>query len=306
MVIPVTVRHQMQKSRLVRDHFNMLIESGLTKRCDLKPFQAGAYIRNVSVKKNFDTRFRETTHRCRPFLFMSVAGLVASSFATPQVEVFESGVGSLNFPLVSGPADYRTTRSTHPNFLRLIGLLLTHVNDSEVRYVLPFAGKTKAEMATRLRELNLEELARKSSSCILHPLKRNGWQQCGHCPACVFRRQALLTAGITEPDDAYAVDLFAEHHPDTPIPSKVMRTIRAFHQQIAHMPELSSGSAPPSFKRYLKATNAVSSDAQLGPHIEVYRRYREEWLSLIADARRRGLPWATRPSSLAKVQGATS
>ena len=306
MVIPVTVRHQMQKSQLVRDHFNMLVEGGLTKWCDLKPFEAGAFIRNGSVKRNFDTRFKEITHRCRPFLFMSVAGLVASSFATPQVEVFESGIGSINLPLVSGPADYRTTRSTHPNFLRLIGLLLSHVNDAEVRYVLPFSGKTKAEMATRLRELNLEELARKSSSCILHPLLRKGWQQCGHCPACVFRRQALLTAGIAEPKDAYAVDLFADPHPGTGIPTKTMRTIRAFHQQIAHMPELRSGNAPPCFKRYLKATNAVSSDAQLAPHIEVYRRYREEWLPLIAEARRRHLPWVARTPSLAKAQGATS
>ncbi len=306
MVIPVTVRHQMQKSQLVRDHFSMVVKSGLTKRCDLKPFLAGAFIRNDSVKRNFDARFKEITHRCRPFLFMGVAGLVANTFTTPRVEVFESGVGSINLPLVSGPADYRTTRSTHPNFLRLIGLLVSHVNDEEVRYVLPFAGKTKAEMAARLRELNLEELARKSNSCILHPLLRKGWQQCGQCPACVFRRQALLTAGIAEPKDAYAVDLFSDPQPETVIPTKQLLTIRAFHQQIAHMPELGSGIAPPCFKRYLKATNAVSSDAQLAPHVEVYRRYREEWLPLIADARRRRLPWVSQPRSLLNSQGATS
>ncbi len=79
LVIPVTVRHQMQKSQLLRDHFGLLVESGLTKRCDLKPFQAGAFIRNVSIKRNFEAKFKETTHRCRPFLFMSVAGLVANS-----------------------------------------------------------------------------------------------------------------------------------------------------------------------------------------------------------------------------------
>ena len=306
MVIPVTVRHQMQKSQLVRGHFNMLVKSGLTKWCDLKPFQAGAFIRNVSIKRNFNARFKEVTHRCRPFLFMSVAGLVANSITTPQVEVFESGVGSINLPLVSGPADYRTTRSTHPNFLRLISLLVSHVNDAQVRYVLPFAGKTKAEMAARLRELNLEELALKSNSCILHPLRWKGWQQCGHCPACVFRRQALLTAGITEAKDAYAVDLFAAPHLDNTIPAKQMQAIRAFHQQIAHLPELDSGHAPPCFKRYLKATKAISSDAQLAPHVEVYRRYRKEWLALIADARCRRLPWVAQTRTLAHAQGATS
>ncbi len=161
-------------------------------------------------------------------------------------------------------------------------------------------------MAARLCELKLEELARKSNSCIMHPLLRRGWQQCGHCPACVFRRQALLTAGISEAQDAYAVDLFADPQPGTVILAKRMETIRAFHQQIAHMPELDSGQAPACFKRYLKATKAVSSDGQLAPHIEVYRRYRKEWLLLIADARRRHLPWIDLARTLARAQGATS
>jgi 7-cyano-7-deazaguanine synthase in queuosine biosynthesis len=306
MVIPVTVRHQMQKSQLVRSHFELLVKKGLTKWSDLKPFKAGAFIRNDSIKRNFDEEFREVTHRCRPFLFMSVAGLVAYSFNTAQVEVFESGVGSINYPLVSGPADYRTTRSTHPNFLRLISLLVSHVNDAPVRYVLPFADKTKGEMATRLRELDLEELARKSNSCILHPLQRKGWQQCGHCAACIFRRQALLTAGITEAKDAYAVDLFAKPPTPAAIPARHLRHIRAFHQQVAHLRELDTNIAPPSFRRYLRATNAVSSDAQLGPHVEVYRRYRKEWLPLIAEARRLALPWVTPVRSFAHAQGATS
>ncbi len=306
MFVPVTVRHQMQKSQLVRRHFNLLIQKGVIKRCDLKPFQAGAFIRNGSIKRQFNAEFREITHRCRPFLFMSVAGLVAHSFTTAQVEVFESGVGSINIPLVSGPADYRTTRSTHPVFLQLMSRLVGHVNDAPMGYVLPFAGKTKGEMAERLRALGLEELAVKSNSCTLHPLKRKGWQQCGHCPACIFRRQALLSAKIVEPDDAYAVDVFADPRPDVVIPAKRFGTIRAFRQQIAHMPELDSGIAPASFKRYLKTTGAVSSDAQLAPHVEVYRRYRQEWLALIADARRRRLPWAVPSRTLALAKGANS
>jgi 7-cyano-7-deazaguanine synthase in queuosine biosynthesis len=304
--VPVTVRHQMQKSQLVRSHFNQLFERGLAKRCDLNPFQAGAFIRNGQIKREFDTRFRETTHRCRPFLFTSVAGLVANSFGAPQVEVFESGVGSINLPLVFGPTDYCTTRSTHPHFLRLISELVSHVNDAPVRYVLPFAGQTKADMAAKLRDLGLEELARKSISCILHPLRRNGWQQCGHCPACVFRRQAMITAGIAEAKDAYAVDLFADSDPAKTIPASQMRSIKAFHQQIARLSDLDSGRAPPVFKHYLRATNAVSTDEQLVPHAEVYRRYRQEWLALIADARRRGLSWITPARSLARVEGATS
>ena len=172
MVIPVTVRHQMQKGKLVRDHFELLIREGLAKKADLRPFQAGAFIRNKWIKHDFKTSLREVTHRCRPMLFMSVAGMVAYSVASPEVEVFESGVGSVNLPLVSGPADHRTTRSTHPHYLRLISELVSHVNGATVRFHLPFADFTKAEVAKRVNDLGLGDLARMSVSCILHPLKR--------------------------------------------------------------------------------------------------------------------------------------
>jgi 7-cyano-7-deazaguanine synthase in queuosine biosynthesis len=164
MMIPVTVRHQMQKAKLVGEHFRMLLEKRLVKREDLKPFQAGAFVRNVRIKHEFGEKFREITHRCRPMLFMVVAGLVADSFSTHEVEVYESGVGSINLPLGNGPADFRTTRSTHPHFLRLMGALVSHVNDSEMRYVLPFADHTKAEMVARLKKQGLEALARGSIS----------------------------------------------------------------------------------------------------------------------------------------------
>ena len=305
LIVPVTVRHQLQKSQLVRNHFKLLLARGLFKSLDFKPFQAGAFIRNSRIKREFGAEFREITHRCRPFLFMTVAGLVANSFNAPEVEIFESGVGSINLPLVGGPADYRTTRSTHPTFLRHLSALISHVNDASLKYILPFAPKTKAEMAGVLKTLNLQELARRSVSCIMHPFKRNGWQQCGHCPACVFRRQAMLTAGIDEDKAAYSTDLFAEVDANNTIPEKHLRCIRAFHQQVSHLGDLERSVAPTCFRRYLMATRAVSSDDQMAPHIEVYRRYRHEWLLLIATARCRGFPWMNSASSRA-LEGATS
>lgn len=305
MMIPVTIRHQLQKARLVRDHFTILRKCGLTNRHDLKPFQVGAFVRNARIRREFGASLRESTHRCRPMLFMAVAGLVADIFNSAEVEVFESGVGSINLPLVSGPADYRTTRSTHPHFLRLISALVSYVNDSSVRYVLPFADHTKAEMVRRVKELGLGELARRSVSCILHPLRRQGWQQCGYCPACVYRRQAMITAGIEEGPDAYEVDLFSPPEPIHNIRVKHLLWIRAFHQQAGRLAELDEGRVPNSFQRYLYATQAVSTDDELSPHIKVYRRYQQEWAALIAASRRRGLPWVTPSRSLACVSGAT-
>ena len=233
---------------------------------------------------------------------MSVAGLVADSVTSSEVEVFESGVGSVNLPLMNGPADYRTTRSTHPHYLRLISELVSHVNETKVRFVLPFAHLTKAEMVMRVKELGLEELARKSVSCILHPLGRPDGRQCGYCAACVYRRQALTVAGVAESDDDYNVDLFS---PYCDVSERHQRPIRAFHQQARRLAEMDAARVPEFFRRHLYATQVVSRDEELGPHVEVYCRYGREWDALIADARRRGLAWVASPRSVAYAEGAT-
>ena len=79
-------------------------------------------------------------------IFMSVAGIVAHSVAAAQIEVFESGVGSINLPIINGAADYRTTRSTHPHTLRLMSDLVSRVNESPTRFVLPFAHLTHKQI----------------------------------------------------------------------------------------------------------------------------------------------------------------
>lgn len=304
-IVPVTVRHQMEKSQLVRKHFDLLMDRGILKRADFNPFQAGAFIRNKVVNREFGERFGEVTHRCRPFLFMTVAGLVASSFTAHEVEVFESGVGSINLPLVGGPADCRTTRSTHPTFLRHLSALVSYVNDATISYVLPFADKTKAEMVAMLKTLGLEELARRSVSCITHPLRRKSRQQCGHCPACVFRRQAMHSAGTVEDKFAYAIDLFTEVDPGRVVSDRHLRAVKAFHQQVAHLRELDSGVVPACLRRYLRTTKVASTDEEVAPHADVYRRYRREWMLLIAEARRLGFPWISPARSLALAVGAS-
>src|SRR5262249_10970243 len=155
-------------------------------------------------------------------------------------EIFESGVGAVNLPLMNGAADFRTTRSTHPHYLRLISKLVSHVNESDTRFVLPFVDRTKADLVKRAKELGLEELARKSVSCIVHPLKRKN-KQCGACPACIYRRQAMITAGVSEKPSAYVVDLFSPRCQPT---DKERQTIRTFQQQAGRLAELEKDRVP--------------------------------------------------------------
>jgi 7-cyano-7-deazaguanine synthase in queuosine biosynthesis len=296
--IPVTVRYQSQRGRLIREHFDLLRSRGLSKARQVRPLQVGAYTLDHRIRRDLGIRLREVTHRCRPFLFLSVAGLVAHLESVGAVEVYASGVGAVNLPLVSGGPGWRTTRSTHPEFLRRMGELVSQVNDSDVRYRLPFLDRTKGEMARRLARLGLAELALNTVSCITHPLRRGHTQrQCGHCPACVFRRQALWCAGIREPDDCYLTDVFGGQPTQ-----RESRALTAFRQQAARLGDLDGQVVPAFFRRHLISTRIVSSDEELAPFVSLFRRYRREWAALERDAR---LP---KPGNrcLVEVSGGTS
>lgn len=48
----------------------------------------------------------------------------------------------------------------------------------------------------------------RSRSCIHSSLRASGKRHCGHCAACIERRQAFRAAGITDDSRDYVVDLF--------------------------------------------------------------------------------------------------
>ena len=116
----------------------------------------------------------------------------------------------------------------------------------------------------------------------------------------------MITAGIEEGRDAYAVDLFSPPRIPNDITEQQLQPIRAFHQQASRLAELDTGPVPRYFQNYLYATHAVSTDTQLIPHVDVYRRYRREWVALIADPSRIGFPWIARTGSSTYAQGATA
>ena len=297
-VVPVTVRFQAQRGRVVHDQFAHLRDRGVAFRGQIRSLQVGAYIKNGRLLRDFNVRLREISHRCRPFLFFSVAGLVAHAEGAGAVEVYESGVGAVNLPLVSGRPGWCTTRSTHPEFLRLMADLVNCVTEASIRYVLPFLDKTKGEMASGLARLGLSDLARMTVSCITHPLRRGGnRRQCGTCPACVFRRQAMWRAGVREGPDAYVTDVLGGHPGE-----RDARSLIAFRQQAARLAELDGPEVPEFFRRHLLGTRIVSSEAGMAPYLDLFRRYRDEWVELERDVR---LP-APADHVLAAVGGGTT
>ncbi|MGN6655231.1 MAG: 7-cyano-7-deazaguanine synthase [Rhodanobacter sp.] len=156
-------------------------------------------------------KLQEKSQRARGFLFCAAAALLANACNIEDVELFENGVGAINLPLTEGGlTDGLSTRGAHPGFLAKMGFLVSAVLDTPFRFSLPFLNATKAEMVRPLsgRPL-LAEWLQQSCSCIHTSLRVRGKRHCGHCPACIERRQAFRSGGISDGSKDYDVDLFA-------------------------------------------------------------------------------------------------
>ncbi len=154
---------------------------------------------------------QEKTQRSRAFLFCAAAMVAAHEYKVDVVEMFENGVGAINLPLMSGMlGNGLATRGSHPTFLKMMSDLSSQVAERKLRFELPFAGVTKAEMVQGLNRVpGLANWAKMSRSCIHSAPRITGRPQCGHCPACIERRQAFRVAGV-EDLNGYHVDVFSE------------------------------------------------------------------------------------------------
>jgi 7-cyano-7-deazaguanine synthase in queuosine biosynthesis len=290
--IPVTVRHQFQRGKIVRRQFAFLQERGIAKSKQLRPLVTVAFVRNGRLREEFGFKTEEVTHRCRPFLFTAIAGIAAWVEGADEVQLYESGVGAVNLPLSPGLLGWRTTRSTHPRFLRLMSALISRVADREINFTLPFVDRTKAELVSELVKHDLADLATITVSCIMHPLRRGNRRQCGQCPACVYRRHALLAAGLQEPaTQIYHTDLFPSAVKDLSVAREHLRALNAFIGQAVSLASLHDEKIPRFFRQHLIGTGVVERDADLGPFVQLFRRFHQEWLDLAERGRAHSWPW---------------
>jgi Queuosine biosynthesis protein QueC len=237
-------------------------------------------------------KHQETSQRTRSLLFLALGAAAADVAGVSSVEIYESGVGALNLPLLAGMnVGARATRSCDLRFLDLMGTLASTGTPLPVSFDLPFMAFTKGEMIRSLREAGLEEVATLTTSCVHYPLRELGpAKQCGVCPACIGRRQALAAAGIADPPERYRYDLFSA---DVAIPSEHQQFLRANLLQVARLGELTSVSQLPSwFVQHAHDCALATSEQELRSWTELMGRYRSEWLGLVATCRDRDVLWA--------------
>lgn len=287
-VVPVTVWHQPGQQELIRDQLRLI---GHHYGVPVNPLFVSADV----YWSAFDAEAEEErSQRCRSFLFAAVGGVAAAVGGASSVEVFESGVGAINLPLMAGMVGSKATRSCHPEFLRLMSQLLTLVADREITFRLPFMDKTKGQMVKSLADEGLEDLALSTVSCVHYPLREKPHKQCGICPACIFRRQAMLVGGIREPSGTYKFDLFGPQQVVNNIPDCRLKYLKAFLMQVAHLSVLDSqDEIPRSLRRHLFGSGIVGHGESPQPVIELLRRYRNEWLTIAAEGKEQGWHWAS-------------
>lgn len=156
--------------------------------------------------------FDDDSMRTRSFQFLATAVLGADTISQfrggNEAEVFlcENGFIALNPPLTARRIGSLSTRTAHPQFLNLLGVLLDGAG-IPVKIVNPYRHKTKGEMLTPYRTANgIGALVADTVSC--GKWKRQN-KQCGRCVPCLIRRASLHSAGI--PDDTkYQVEQLSD------------------------------------------------------------------------------------------------
>lgn len=286
-VLPVTVWHQPRQRRLVREQLKLL-----GGRFDV--LVDPLIVKVAMMWKSLLNRDREeNTQRCRCLLFASLGAIAAIMHGQQVVEVFESGIGAINLPLMAGMVGAMTTKSAHPKFLRLMSCLASLIADGEIEFRLPFFDRTKGEVVRSLAKAGLEELAHQTASCVHYPLRHSQHKQCGVCPACVFRRQAIVVAGIAESEGTYKYDFLGSPDGVERIPSKRLLHLKASLMQVASLKDVrEEASLPRSVARHLISTEVLTDGHPREAVIALLARYRDEWMDIASKGNRKRFAWA--------------
>jgi hypothetical protein len=116
-------------------------------------------------------------------------------------------------------------------------------------------------------------------------------KQCGVCPSCIVRRQAMAVAGIEEPG-VYKYDLFGSAEAADAVPEDGLMYLKAILLQVANLGPLDPDSrVPDRVRRHLLATSVVSREECMAPFLRLLSRYRHEWLDIAAQGMEPGWAW---------------
>jgi hypothetical protein len=148
---------------------------------------------------------RETSARSRGLKFALISGIAAYLTDAKIIIVPESGQGAIGPALVTVGHTYPDYRS-HPLFTVWVERFLSAFLNKDLRYEFPRLWHTKGETLREFVTTSTDDAWRTTRSC----WRGNQWssvggkrRQCGVCAACLLRRLAVYSAGLTEPPETY-------------------------------------------------------------------------------------------------------
>lgn len=123
-----------------------------------------------------------------------------------------------------------------------------------------------------------------SASCS-HPLRAKIADQCGQCPACIFRRHSLWVAGIEDTGDRYKYQIFESN--SSVMTSDASEAICHFLEMIERIGTSRSVGETDWIANHCKTTGMAAAQEVYG----LFRRYRLEWLAFCKAAQKEKWPW---------------
>lgn len=175
----------------------------------------GGGLRHLQVNHNVQVPDPEDppSQRARSIIFLAYGVLAATTLAIygdgaeVTLYVCENGFISINPPLTAARLGSLSTRTTHPEFIRLVQELLDSAG-LRVRITNPYQRTTKGEMLRDCKDQKfLRTHAASSTSC--GRFKKFGYTHCGRCVPCLVRRAAFAKWGVND-DTQYVYDALGQ------------------------------------------------------------------------------------------------
>lgn len=140
--------------------------------------------------------YEDKWNRGRGFVYLNNAAILAFLSNLSEVEIYENGIESLNFPL-KRTSGIGNSKLMHPITLYRMSMFVCNLTKRKIDFKLPFLFNTKYEIIAKSKNMLPESIIKSTISCIHFSARRKN-PQCGHCSGCILRQQSLYKLGIID------------------------------------------------------------------------------------------------------------
>lgn len=168
---------------------------------------------DLQVRAGQNPSGKETTFRSRSILFLAIGIYAAASIGEDiPLLIPENGTIALNIPLTPSRRGTCSTRTAHPNYLRMLSHIIQSVRICNP-ILNPLGMKTKGEAISQCKNQQVLQNAIPDSVSCGKSGHKSSWirrdaKGCGRCVPCIFRRASLHV--INADTEIYGIDICSD------------------------------------------------------------------------------------------------